>query len=238
VSRSRLALEIGVLSVALVFPTLLTWAYFVDAQPGPQMKALYTAGKLIQFSLPALFWLATDRSHFHFAWPKRRGMLAGIAFGLFVVLAVQILFAYLSRFKHRPFLDQLAEQVQIKVAAFGLTSPSLYLLFGVFLCIIHSGLEEYYWRAFLFAGWRKHVPLGAAVTISSLGFMAHHVVVLNEYFPDRFWSATVPLSLAVACGGAVWAWMYEQYGSVYPVWASHALVDAAIMVVGYNLIFG
>ena len=237
-NRPRPALEIGVLSFALVFPTLLTWAYFVDAQSGSRMKFIYTAGKIIQFSLPALFWLATDRSHFRVAWPKRHGMLTGILFGLFVVLAVQFLFAYLSRLKYRPFLDQLAEQVQIKIAAFGLTSPGLYLLFGVFLCIVHSGLEEYYWRAFLFAGWRKFVPLPWAIVISSLGFMAHHVVVLNEYFPGRFWTTTIPFSLAVACGGAVWAWMYERYGSIYPVWASHALVDATILVVGWQLIFG
>jgi len=238
VSRRRLALEICVLSVALVFPTLLTWAYFVDAQSGQRMKLIYTAGKIIQFSLPALFWLATGRSNIHFAWPKRRGMLPGIAFGLFVVLAVQILFAYLSRFKHRLFLDQLAEQVQTKVSAFGLNSPAAFLIFGAFLCVVHSGLEEYYWRAFLFAGWRKFLPLGTAIAISSLGFMAHHIVVLNEYLPGRMWTATVPLSFAVACGGAVWAWMYQRYDSIYPVWVSHAMVDAAIMVVGWILLFG
>ncbi|HEV3143952.1 MAG TPA: CPBP family intramembrane glutamic endopeptidase, partial [Gemmataceae bacterium] len=201
------------------------------------MKLLYSAGKVIQFSLPALFWLATDRSHFRYAKPKARGMLTGIAFGLLVALAVQILVLYLSHFKHRPMLEQLAEQVRIKVAAFGLTSPALFLLFGAFLCVIHSGLEEYYWRAFVFAGWRKLLPLRWAIAISSLGFMAHHVVVLNEYFPGHFWTATLPFSLAVACGGAVWAWMYQRYGNIYPVWVSHALVDAAIMAIGWRLIF-
>ena len=236
-SRRRLILEVGVLSLALIYPTLLTRAYFVDAQLGPRMKLFYTVGKIIQFSLPVIFWLATDRSHFRFAWPKRSGMLAGIAFGLFVALAVQILVFYLSHFKHRPMLDDLAEQVRIKIAAFGLTSRGLFLLFGAFLCMIHSGLEEYYWRAFLFGGWRKLVPLSWAIAISSIGFMAHHVVVLNEYFPGRMWTVTVQLSLAVACGGAVWAWMYQRYDSIYPVGVSHALVDAAIMVVGWRIIF-
>ena len=237
-SRGRLLLEIGVLSLALVFPTILTWAYFVDAEPGPRMKFTYAVGKIIQFSLPALFWLATDRSHFRFAWPKRFGMLTGIAFGLFVALAVQILVLYLSHFKHRPMLEELTEQVRLKVAAFGLTSPGLFLLFGAFLCIIHSGLEEFYWRLFLFGGWRKLLPLSWAIAISSIGFMAHHVVVLNEYLPGRFWTATLPFSLAIACGGAVWAWMYERYGSIYPVWVSHALVDVAIMLIGWILLFG
>jgi membrane protease YdiL (CAAX protease family) len=236
VSR-RSAPQVAALLFALIFPTLLTWAYFVDAQPGPRMKLLYTVGKIIQFSLPVGFWLATDRTHFRFGWPKRNNMLMGIAFGMFVFLLLQNLVTYLSRYKHRPFLDQLAEQVQSKVAAFGLTSRTEFIVFGIFLCIIHSGLEEYYWRAFVFAGWRKLLPLPAAIAISLLGFMAHHVVVLNEYFPDHFWTATMPLSLSVACGGAVWAWMYQRYGSIYPVWVSHALVDAAIMVVGYKLLF-
>jgi len=238
VSRRRLGLEVGVLAFASVFPTVLTWTYFVGAHPGPRMKFIYTAGKIIQFSLPALFWLATDRSHFRFTSPKRRGMLTGILFGLLVVLAVHNLFAYLSRHKYQPFLDQLAEQVRTKVTAFDLTSPLMFLIFGVFLCIIHSGLEEYYWRAFLFTGLRKLLPLPCAIAISSIGFMAHHVVVLNEYFPGHFWTATLPFSIAVACGGAIWAWMLDRYRSIYPVWVSHALVDAAIMVVGWQLLFG
>jgi uncharacterized protein len=235
VSRKRLALEIGVLSFALVFPTLLTWAYFVHADAGA-MRVLYGIGKAFQFSIPLLFWLDTDRSQLRLASPRRRGVAVGIAFGLFV--AAGLFAIYFGHLKNQPLLTSLREQVWNKVAGFGLATPGRLLIFAIFISLIHAGLEEYYWRAFLFAGWRRVLPLPFAIALSSLGFMAHHVLVLNEYFPGRFWSATLPLSLAVGCGGAVWAWMYERYKSIHPAWASHALVDAAIMLVGYNLMFG
>jgi membrane protease YdiL (CAAX protease family) len=235
VSRLRLVLRIGVLSFALVFPTFLTWAYFVRADAGA-IQILYGAGKVFQFSIPILFWLDSDPSQLRLASARRRGVAVGIAFGLLVAAGIfAIYFGYL---KNQPLTAALAEQVWKKVAGFGLASPSRFLIFAFFLSLIHAGLEEYYWRAFLFAGWRKLTSLPWAIVISSFGFMAHHVVVLNEYFPGRFWTTTMPFSLAVACGGAVWAWMYDRYNSIHPTWASHALVDAAIMLVGWQLLFG
>jgi membrane protease YdiL (CAAX protease family) len=41
----------------------------------------------------------------------------------------------------------------------------------------------------------------------------------------------------VAVGGSVWAWLYNRSDNFYAVWASHALVDAAIFIIGYDLIF-
>jgi len=228
-------LKIGLLLLALIFPTLLTWAYFVNAsEPGGRMSLLYGVGKVIQFSLPVLFWLMTDRSRLQLNRPQRQGWIPAILFGLLV--GVSVFGLYFGYMKNQPLMIPLAEQVRNKVSAFGLTSPGRFVLFAVFLSLIHAGLEEYYWRAFLFAGWRKFLPLGWAIAISSVGFMAHHILVLNEYFPGRFWAATIPSSLAVAIGGAVWAWMYERCGSIYPIWVSHALVDASLMIVGYSLL--
>ena len=58
-------------------------------------------------------------------------------------------------------------------------------------------------------------PLAPAILLSSLAFMAHHVVVLGVYFADHFWLAAVPLALCVACGGAFWAWLYQRTGSIW-----------------------
>jgi len=81
-------------------------------------------------------------------------------------------------------------------------------------------------------------PAILAVVLSSLAFMAHHVIVLGRFFPNDFWSAVVPLSLCIAAGGAFWAWLYERSGSVYAPWVSHLLVDVVVLAVGYDLVFG
>jgi membrane protease YdiL (CAAX protease family) len=65
--------------------------------------------------------------------------------------------------------------------------------------------------------------------------MAHHVFILAVYFGwDSPW--TYFLSLSVAAGGFIWAWMFEKTASLYGVWASHALVDTAIFIVGYDVV--
>ena len=73
------------------------------------------------------------------------------------------------------------------------------------------------------------------MAVSSLAFTAHHVLVLGFYF-GRLWWPTVIFSLAVAIGGVFWAWLYQKSGSLYGPWLSHALVDAALFLIGYDLI--
>ena len=76
------------------------------------------------------------------------------------------------------------------------------------------------------------------IGLSSLAFMAHHVIIVATFFPGRFLTLAVPLSFGVAVGGAFWAWLYDRTGSLYPAWLSHLLVDAAILAVGYTMVFG
>jgi membrane protease YdiL (CAAX protease family) len=71
--------------------------------------------------------------------------------------------------------------------------------------------------------------------MSALAFMAHHVIVLGEFFEEAPWLAWL-LSSAVAIGGAFWAWLYERTQSIFASWLSHALIDAGIFWIGYELV--
>ena len=71
--------------------------------------------------------------------------------------------------------------------------------------------------------------------MSSLGFLAHHVLVLGKFFGFAN-PATYLLSACIAVGGAVWAWLYDRTGSLLGPWLSHMLVDAAIFAIGYDLV--
>jgi membrane protease YdiL (CAAX protease family) len=44
------------------------------------------------------------------------------------------------------------------------------------------------------------------------------------------------LSLSVAVGGAVWALLYYRTDNILGPWVSHLLVDAAIFVVGFDIV--
>jgi membrane protease YdiL (CAAX protease family) len=47
----------------------------------------------------------------------------------------------------------------------------------------------------------------------------------------------VPMSLCVALGGVFWAWLYHRSGSLLGPWLSHALVDLAVMAIGYAMLW-
>jgi membrane protease YdiL (CAAX protease family) len=136
-----------------------------------------------------------------------------------------------------PLVADVADAVRAKVVGFGLHSPAGFIALAIFLSITHSFLEEYYWRWFVHGGLRERVPQAIAIAVSSLAFAAHHVIVLQVYFPGRYWTATLPLSIGVAVGGACWAWWYERTGSLAGSWAAHALVDIALMAIGFDLLY-
>jgi membrane protease YdiL (CAAX protease family) len=220
---------------ALLFPTLITWVYFVLLAQSPPwlQKSAYGVGKFLQFAFPVAWVLFVQRAKPRWKWPEVRGLVEGLAFGVIVLLATLLL--YHLWLKPAGFFAKAAEPIREKVAGFGVGGPWSYAGLALFYSLIHSFLEEYYWRWFVFAQLRRLIPLRAAIVVSSLGFMAHHVIVLSIYF-GWFSLGTILFSLTVAVGGAVWAWMYERSGSLWGPWLSHLLVDAAIFWVGYDLV--
>lgn len=227
------------LTFALLFPVAMAWLYFVelagDAQAAnPALVTAFTAGKLVQFLFPAAYVWWFDRESLMPAWPTSRGLALGVGFGLLVGVAMTALYGLWLH--GSPFIEGTPGMIFQRLREFGRATPMGYLQMAIFICVLHSLFEEYYWRWFVFGRMRPYVPVGAAIAISAVGFMLHHVVILGVYFPDRFWTLAVPFSLCVAVGGAFWAWLYHRSGSLYAPWVSHALVDAAIMGVGYVML--
>jgi len=227
--------HLGAVLFALGFPAVFTWVYFVAlrSSPGALQQTIYALGKTIQFTFP-LFWVvAIQRCRPAWSRPGAAGLGAGVLFGL-VVFAASVAF-YLAWLKPAGFLHEAAGEIQTKIAGFGVRTVAAYLALGTFYSLIHSFLEEYYWRWFVFGQLRTIISWKAAVGVSSVGFMAHHVILLATYFG---WSspATYLFSFAVAVGGAFWAWLYHKSQSLYGPWVSHLLIDAAIFAVGYDLV--
>jgi len=225
-----------ILVLALVLPTAGAMVYFVVADADdPLFRITYAASKLIQFALPVVALALLVPGRLKAIRPSIRGLTTGIFVG-FIAVAI-ILSAYVSVFRNGPLLSGVADAVKAKVSGFGLSSPAGFAVIAVFLSVIHSFLEEYYWRWFVHAGLRERLPQAAAIALSSLAFAAHHVIVLQVYFPGRLWTATLPFAFAVAVAGAVWAGLYDRFGSLAGPWAAHALADFGIMAVGFDLLY-
>lgn len=227
--------EIAVAAVALTLPTAVTWLYFValaGTQPALQQGA-YAIGKTIQFGLPIVWIGYVRRERLQLFWPTGRGLGLGAAFGLIVAGAMLTL--YFEVLKPAGAFAGPSMAVRSKVEAMGATSPGAFLALATFYSIIHSLLEEYYWRWFVFARLLRELKLPAAVAISSAAFAAHHVLLLAHYFG---WSSPLTwlFSAGIVVGGAAWAVLYSRCRSLYAPWLSHAVIDAAIFLIGYDLI--
>jgi membrane protease YdiL (CAAX protease family) len=224
----------------------MAWLYFVVLTPSsateaphPSLNQLtlaaYSIGKVLQFGLPIAWVYFSSPIRIGLVFSSWQGWRTGVLFGCLAGAAV--LAAYYAFFRNSWILHDTPEAVRAKLLAFHAATPLRFFFLAVFLSGIHSLLEEYYWRWFLFGELERILALSLAVLISSLAFMGHHVIVLAVYFPGRFLAAALPFSLCVALGGAVWAWLFHRSQSLGTVWLSHLLVDVAILVVGYDMVF-
>ncbi len=236
--------RVPALIFAMVFPTIVTAIYFIWLQSSDPIvqKTAFAVLKVIQFGFP-IAWFWWDRTFFdHLSekrgtserrWTTGRGVAVGLVFGVAVgALMFAGFFFWLAK---TPEGATLTLAVQEKVQNMELNSVWMYASMGVFYALIHSFLEEYYWRWFVFRGLERYCSFMTAAVLSSFAFMAHHVILLTHFFGVDSWVAYA-MSLGVAVGGFAWAWIYRRSQSLLGPWLSHLLVDAAIFGLGYFLV--
>jgi membrane protease YdiL (CAAX protease family) len=220
---------------ALVFPSFITWTYFVFAArySGGIQQATYLIVKTIQFAFPLVWVWAVLREPLGTRPASSRGLLIGATFSAIVVGAGWLV--YYMALRESAVFTAAAVKVDAKITQFGINTVWKYAILGVFYSLVHSLLEEYYWRWFTFRQLRNLVPLWPAILVSAIAFASHHVILLGEFFREAPWLAWLFAS-AVAIGGVFWAWLYERTGSLYSTWLSHLLIDAGIFWIGYELV--
>ncbi|MBX3415624.1 MAG: CPBP family intramembrane metalloprotease [Pirellulales bacterium] len=225
----------GALLFAALFPTVGAWIYFIALSGHAWMQPAYAITKGLQFGFPLLWVLAVQKARP--GWPLRgsRGVGIGLAFG--ATIAAIMCAGYFLGLHDMPIMHTLDDGVTAKVRDAQAATPARFLALALFYSLIHSLAEEYYWRWFVYGQMRRVLSLGMANLLSSLAFTAHHILVVWSYLQHDWWAVAL-LSLGVAVGGAFWAWLYQRSGSLLGPWLSHLLLDAAIMTIGYGMIFG
>ena len=221
---------------ASLFPTALTWIYFIalaDQSTGWQQFA-FSLGKAIQFVWPLAWCCMWDRKALSLRTAGTAGVPLGMAMGLLVLGAMLVLYAGIL--SPQGLFREAETMIRAKVAALGIAKPWQMVAVSVFYCVVHSFLEEYYFRWFLHVRLEERLGFLPAAAWSGVAFMAHHIVVLGAYLGFSSW-LTWFLSLSIAVGGGLWSWLYRRSGNLLAPWVSHALVDAGIFLIGYHVVF-
>jgi uncharacterized protein len=226
------------LVAAAVLPSLIAWLYFFalnrDGVPDLARKAISAAGKGMEVALLLAFVLFWERRRPRPSWPRMDGLVLGLGFGLIVAAGMLVL--YFGWLRGSSLLRATATPLLGFLRNVGLDSLPGFLALAAFVTVANSLFEEVYFRWFIFGRMRGFLSLPAAVVLSALVFMAHHVILLIYYLPGQFLMGVLPLSLCIAVGGAMWAWLYARTDSLYAPWLSHAVIDAAILTIGWDLL--
>jgi len=220
---------------AMTFPFIGSLFYFAILLGTPLGRIVYGATKGFTLVWPIVAILAIERQPFalsRIGLSKHiRAIPAGLISGL-VIAGVIIGF-----YRWGPlgeYVRQHQEAIRSNVEKFGLRSLGLYVAFGVFLAMFHSLLEEYFWRWYVFGRLSKVSGISVAYGLAGLAFAAHHYVALSSYFPALL---VALFGTCVGIGGGFWCWLYRKQDSLAGCWVSHLLVDAALLYIGYDLLF-
>lgn len=211
---------------ALTVPSLFAFCYFVLFPDPPLNKIFYYLSRTFLILLPILWRVWAEKKKFPVARLTKKGIGAGCVSGL--CIGITALVMYINIF--RDYIP--TEMVKLRAESLGFTGMRLFIFAG-FLIFVNAALEEYYWRWFSFTQLKKSIKPVYAQWISSAGFGLHHVIVLVVFFG---WLWGFLFGLCVCLGGAIWVHHYRTYDSIWPSFISHALVDAFIMLIGFDMI--
>ena len=220
---------------AMVLPFFASLVYFVWLAGSMAATIVYSSTKVFTAFWPVLAMFLLEGQAFRprpLEWKRHWAALPlGVATGL--ILGGAIIGSYLLT-PVGDYARASADDVACKVMQIGITGPERYVTVGIFLAGLHSLVEEFFWRWYVFGRLDRTVPRGLAYLFANLGFAGHHYVVLSCYFSAI---GTFVFGTSVGLGGVLWCWLYRRQKTLAGCWVSHALVDTAILCIGYRLIF-
>ena len=212
---------------AMIVPFLMSWLYFVILPGTAVGNGLYTLMKILLVVWPVL---ATRERMTLRLWEgkpsTRQVVLEGLALG-FVIL---VLMLGLMQTPLGEIVQDGAARIRTRVEGMGVLDH--FLAFALFLSIVHSLIEEVYWRWFVYGNLRLLTRPWISHLAAALAFSAHHIVVLSQFFPVGM---AIFLGLCVGVGGALWSFLCSRHQSLLGAWISHMIVDLGIMTIGARL---
>lgn len=229
--------EKGILLFAAVLPAVGTYLIFFQLS-GAGIQIAYSTEKILMVLLPAVtVFVVSGWRGFSAQSPVHHLKdIAVYGIGLGVAAGILILGLY-ELLQHREVFVLASDIIQTKLADAGVVSVSQFIVLAAFISVGNATLEEYYWRWFLFGRLRQFVTPAIAGLLASIAFVFHHIVVLAYYLPSGSAGWISLLCTGVFLGGLFWCYVFHKSGTIWSAWVAHGIVDIAIMLVGYQMIF-
>jgi membrane protease YdiL (CAAX protease family) len=221
------------LALLVPVPSLAVFVAVPDASGRTPLGAdlFYVFSKVWLVALPLVWRHVVDRRPPSLSPTTRRHLALGAGLGLLMCAVIVLARLALGV----AWLD--GDDLRTNLAASGIDTPAKFLALAAGITIVNAFAEEVVWRWFVVEKSAECLPArlaGWSVPLAAVLFTLHHVVALDAHFGPL---VTVLGSLGVFAGGWIWSALYRRTGSIWPCYLSHVLVDAALMAIGYHLLF-
>jgi membrane protease YdiL (CAAX protease family) len=107
-----------------------------------------------------------------------------------------------------------------------------FIFVALYISLINSALEEFFFRGFLFRSLRASGALPAYL-FSSVAFALYHIAMMIGWFSLPL-SALIIFGLVV--GGIIFNALNERFHTLYVSWAVHMFANFAINTIGFILL--
>lgn len=219
--------------LAMVVPFAASVFYFVLFSEYFFARVIYAGTKVFTLVWPVIsVWLIfrTTLPKIQIALEKHR---KAIPLGIILGIAIVLLMLGLMQTPLGEVVTGSSENIRNKARELGILE--YYWSFALFLSLIHSLIEEYYWRWFVFGHLREVLHVFSAHLLAGISFAAHHVIIATQFFPIP-WG--IVLGGLAGAGGILWSVMYDKQQTLMGAWICHVIVDLGILAIGHNILFG
>ncbi len=213
--------------VLLLSLSLCVCMGLVDAVLSPPY-AVKSAIKLVLFgAIPVLYLFATKSFEPRKLLSLKKlhvKLIAPLAIGIFAVIMVAF-------FALRSFIDFSSITDSVTADA-GVTREN-FIFVALYIALINSFLEEFFFRGFCFFGLR---PLGLpfAYATSALLFSAYHVAFMDGWLSPVIFALSL---VGMAIGGGIFAFLNHKTESLLPSYLVHMASNLATNLIGIMMFY-
>ena len=203
---------------------------FIDAVVQPPYFSKIPIKILFFLALPMLFFAfwreewSEFKALFRF---RKKGLL--ISFLLGTAIFAVILGGY---FTLRGIID-FSNVTASLTSEMGITADN-FIWVAIYISIMNSFLEEFFFRGFGFITLKKYVNVKIAYFYSPVLFALYHVGMLIGMFHP---AVLILLMFGLIIGGLFFNALNDKLGNIYPSWFVHMAANFAINTIGF-ILFG
>ncbi len=216
---------VAVILITLVSIVLIAYTDLV-LRPGYLIKTMV---KLPIFLLaPFVYSLfSKDFKPLKLLKPSAKGIKSGLFLGIFIYVSVVACYLIANSFVD---LSTIRTSLENNL---GINRDN-FILVGLYVCIVNSFLEEWFFRGFIFLQLKQSSRVFAYIA-SSASFAVYHIAIMDGMFNIALFLIVL---LGLFIGGTIFNYLNEKNNNIYASWLCHSFANIAMNTVGFLLFFG